>query len=112
MMSELRVTFLRRTNGEIYGFEVMGHAPRLGDLGDNIVCAGVSALAQAALLGLQEFADQYVTAEVRPGYLRAEVGLTGWDEAPRVQAILRTLDLGLMGIERMYPGTLTIRYGG
>jgi hypothetical protein len=106
----LAVVFQKNRRGYVCGFEVRGHA-HFGTPGQDIVCAGVSALSQAALLGLEEFADQFVTSEVRPGFLRVSVREPlGWDELPRVYGIIRMLELGFAAIERSYPGWLRVTY--
>lgn len=104
----LKVRLLRRQvspeedGSVLFGFSVEGHAG-FGERGKDIVCAGVSAIAQTALYGLQDIAKDAVRFEKREGYLAVTVDPeTAREEGPR--AVLRTLELGLMAIGRSYPG--------
>ncbi|MEX0974616.1 MAG: ribosomal-processing cysteine protease Prp [Bacillota bacterium] len=88
------------------GFAVEGHAG-FGDYGKDIVCAGVSAVAQTALFGLQDILGGAVRSEMKGGYLEVQVDcLRAREEGPR--AVLRALELGLRAMERSYPGAMEI----
>ncbi|MGI6621181.1 MAG: ribosomal-processing cysteine protease Prp [Bacillota bacterium] len=92
------------------GFKVLGHAG-FGEHGQDIVCAGVSALAQGALLGLQDVLGNQVSYCRQPGYLEASVvPEDAAEDAPR--AILRTLELGLLSIAKAYSGYVEVTYQG
>ena len=68
----------------------------------DIVCAGASALVQAALLGLKDALDDEMSFHKEPGYLEVKADPeSAFGIAPR--AILRTLELGLLAIEESYP---------
>ena len=71
-------------------------APR----GEDIVCAGISSLAQGALLGLLKHLTRQVDYVVKPGYLTATLKETP-DEL--TEAILRTMVLGFGAIVDAYP---------
>ncbi len=111
----LKVKLLRRPGpgeGEavLAGFLVLGHAG-FGEHGTDIVCAGVSAIAQAALFGLQDILGDEVRSEKKEGYLEVLVNPPrALEEGPR--AILRTFELGAKAVERSYPGTVEIREKG
>ncbi|MBE3573837.1 MAG: ribosomal-processing cysteine protease Prp [Firmicutes bacterium] len=65
----VRIEFHRNeTNGSIRGFTVCGHAGA-GSRGNDIVCAAVSALTQACVLGLQRVLQLPGEAEWRQGWL-------------------------------------------
>lgn len=110
MRRMLKVRLLRKKvsseedDGVVFGFSVEGHSD-FGEPGTDIVCAGVSAIAQTALFGLQDVDKGAVRYEKRSGYLSVTVdpAVAGRD-GPR--AILRTLELGLLAIRKSYPGTL------
>lgn len=95
-------------NRVLKGFTVKGHAD-FASYGQDIVCAGVSALSQAAVLGLKDLYGDKVSSEKRSGYLSVRL-------APEVisqegsWAILRTLEIGLSEIARCYPGYIQISY--
>ena len=108
----LRARLLRRPvrGGEdecvLSGFSLEGHAD-FGEHGTDIVCAGVSAIAQAALFGLQDILGDAVRYEKRDGYLSVEVDpARAQEEGPK--AVLRTLALGLTAVGRSYPGSLEL----
>ncbi len=116
----LRVRFLRKrvqpgipgpergSAAILVGFTVQGHAG-FAEHGQDIVCAGVSALTQGALLGLQDVLGDRVSFRKQPGYLEVYVGLEDAREiAPRT--ILRTLELGLLSIAKAYPGHIDVAY--
>ena len=93
-------------DGRISAFSVHGHsgtAPK----GRDIVCAGVSALAQTALLGLGRHLHRGVDYHIEPsGDLHMKLR-----EAPDdlSEAILRTMRLGLAEIARAYPDAVQVR---
>lgn len=92
--------------GGLAGFQVEGHAD-FGEYGTDIVCAGISALAQSALFGLQDRLGGAVSFEKRHGYLSVSLsGDRAYGEGP--QAILRTFELGVRAIERSYRGTVEV----
>lgn len=96
----------KERDGRISAFHVHGHsgtAPR----GQDIVCAGVSALAQTALLGLGRHLHRATWYKIDPsGDLRMKLR-----EAPDdlTEAILETMRLGLAEIEKASPDALRIR---
>ncbi len=94
-----------RSNGWITAFRVHGHsgtAPK----GQDIVCAGISALAQTALLGLSEHLHRQLSYDIQPGGdLRMK--LRG-EPDDLTEAILETMLLGLTEIQRQYPEAVQI----
>jgi len=92
----------------LVGFEVQGHAG-FGPYGQDIVCAGVSAVTQAALLGLQDILKDGVRFQMRPGYLGVTIE-PAEARKPGPRAIMRTLWLGLEAIFRSYPGSLVLEH--
>lgn len=90
----------------IAAFTVEGHAgwaPR----GKDIVCAGVSALTQAVLLGLEEYLALNPEVKVKEGFLHCR--LSGAEQkVPEAQAILATMELGLRAMAREYPRSIKI----
>lgn len=108
----VKAKLLRRSGGHgeggnvFVGFRIEGHAD-FGEAGKDIVCAGVSAIAQAALFGLQDILGNGVKFRKGSGYLEVEVD-PGKAEAEGPKAIFRSLQLGLLGIQESYPGTVKI----
>jgi uncharacterized protein len=99
----LRVAAQRQA-GAIVSFEVTGHAG-FASIGEDIVCAAVSALVLTAAYGLvrhcgaaariEDDADLYVLSVAGGGNARA-------------QAVLETTLSGLRAIARSYPRYLTV----
>lgn len=88
--------------GRLIGFDVDGHAG-YAEAGSDIVCSAVSALAQTALLGLQERLQLPVSCEMKEGNMRCVLGEgipeTQWEQA---EIVLDTLLLGLTSMQSGY----------
>ena len=102
----IEVEIYEERDGRISAFSVQGHsgtAPK----GRDIVCAGVSALSQTALLGLGRHLHREIDYHIDPsGDLRMKLR-----EAPDdlSEAILRAMRLGLAEIARAYPDAVQVR---
>lgn len=97
----LEVTFYRDERERLSGFSARGHA-EFAQHGQDIVCAAVSAILQAARLGLTEFARADVAAEQRSG--RLEVRWSQQDrDSESIAAIIATAELAIDQIGRRYP---------
>lgn len=93
----ITVEIEREPSGSVSGFAVDGHsgtAPR----GEDIVCAGVSALTQTALLGLDRHLKRELQLVIKPGLMRVKL-----KAAPDVMtdAVLETMLLGLYEIAKI-----------
>lgn len=92
-----------RKDGRITEVEIKGHA-RYARHGKDIVCAAVSATAQAALMGLMKYSSEAVAYTVgEDGYMRFAVP-KGADETEQavLAAIAETMLIGLKDIESGY----------
>lgn len=102
-----RVKFFRSDKG-IKGFQANGHAG-FAAYGEDIVCAAISALTQAAVLGLQEVVGINPDVDIQDGYLRCclpeHLGMSQWQDS---QVILATLYRGLKAIAEEYGDFLQI----
>ncbi|MDH7577206.1 MAG: ribosomal-processing cysteine protease Prp [Bacillota bacterium] len=120
--------------GEIRGFLVRGHAG-YAPKGEDIICAGVSALVQAAVLGLRHFLEKLPQVETgqeenarlqvprapgkrRRGGKETEEGVffkvvlpesLGEKDREAARIILETLEMGLQGIALGYRKYVDIR---
>lgn len=95
----ITITMHKNKNQRYTGFTIDGHAG-YSEAGSDIVCAGISALSETALLGLiQYLQEENVSYEVKDGFLSVRV------KAPcdTSQVILTTLVLGLQQIVQQYP---------
>jgi len=100
----IRVNILEKSDGKISGFEVTGHsgtAPR----GEDIVCAGVSALVQTSLLGIVEYLHREADYDMASGKLKLK--LKG-EPDNLTEAIMHTMLLGLREIENISPKAVRI----
>lgn len=99
----------RRPDGSIARFTVAGHAG-YADKGRDIVCAAVSVLTQAAVLGLEHVLGLRPDVEIEPGFLSCSLpeGL-GDHDYRRAQDILETMVLGLKNLEISNPGFVLVK---
>lgn len=110
MTAVIRAVFYRDRRGAIHRFEIAGHAgfaPR----GDDIVCAAVSALGQAAILGLEEVLGIVPEVELDPeGRLVCQLPreIPG-ERQEAVQAVLETARVGITAIARDYGQYVEVR---
>ena len=104
------VTFRKRSDGALLGYEVSGHAG-YAEAGADIVCAAVSALTQSTLNGLKNVLKAPVMFEQDDEGAFLEANLTPEateDQVERAQLLLVTLLEGLRAIQREYPRNLRI----
>lgn len=92
--------------GELQGFKIKGHAG-YADAGEDIVCAGISALVTAAIEGLDKFLSSPPLVAVVPeeekqsgdkDYFRVQALLPGSltvEDRRTAKIILETLEIGL-----------------
>jgi uncharacterized protein len=97
----LVVTFTRDSRNRLSSVFAKGHA-EAGDYGEDIVCAAVSGIVQAARLGLEVYAGVALEVRQQPGdfWMR-------WPEDRRddeaVRAIVATAELSIEQIADQYP---------
>ena len=97
----LSVTFYRDSRKRLSRIVAEGHAG-WADAGEDVVCAGASAVLQTAWLGLAQHAGVAVTAERDAGRLDLR-----WPEAARdrddVRAIVETARLAIEHLAEQFP---------
>lgn len=99
---------VERSEGHVVRFRVRGHSGQ-GVAGNDVVCAGVSALAISAVNGLEEHAGVSGSVSEHDGLL--EYTLTRCDSAEarvKADAILETMISGIRAIAREYPGSVHV----
>jgi len=103
----IRARFTVR-DGEVVAFTLRGHAGR-APRGQDIVCAAVSALAQATVMGLEGVVGVAPEVEQSEGWLscRLPEGLPD-PQRREVQVLLRTLLLALRSIEAGYRDAVAV----
>ncbi|HHV34534.1 MAG TPA: ribosomal-processing cysteine protease Prp [Syntrophomonadaceae bacterium] len=110
----INATFFEGKHGELRGFLVRGHAG-YAPAGEDIVCAGVSALVQTAAVGLRCFLSVEPLVDDRTKSLNdvfvkliLPENLTREDKRT-AQVILETMELGIQGIAGSYGKYLEVR---
>lgn len=106
----IRVTFHKKDH-ELVSFEMTGHAG-FGEYGEDIVCAGVSALAITTVNSIEKLAGYQPIVdvdEVEGGYLYFEVVRDVTKvQAHTTQILLNSLLLGLEDIQSEYQDFLAV----
>lgn len=103
----IRIKVLRGKDGFIWEFNIKGHSG-FGQYGEDIVCAGISAIAYTAVGALAELADisNYI---VREGYMACRIPADVRDDLkPCIKIILETVIIGLKQIENTYSSYVVI----
>lgn len=98
----IKIEIFRTEDGKISGYAVQGHN---GEYGRDIVCAGVSSVAQTALLGIGEHLHRDVDFQVASGDLRMKLKSEPDD---LTEAILETMLLGFTEIAKVSPKAVRI----
>ncbi|HWI52034.1 MAG TPA: ribosomal-processing cysteine protease Prp [Symbiobacteriaceae bacterium] len=109
-MTEVQVR--RAPDGTVTELRVTGHTG-FAEHGEDIVCAGVSALAVACLIGLKKVARHPHEGKAKAGSMYCKLlpgGTT--DSAAKAHAILETTVLGLQDIAKDYHQFVRVTEGG
>ena len=99
------VEIFTNADGMITGYCVEGHSD-MAEHGHDIVCAGVSALTQSALLGIMEHLHRTVIYDIASGNLDMRL-MEPPDDCS--EAILRSMYIGLTEIEKVSPKDIQIQ---
>lgn len=109
-MIEVRIR--RLPDGTVAELRVEGHAG-FANPGEDIVCAGVTALAVGALIGLKRVSGHPYEGQARSGKMFCRLKPGGTPEtAMKAQAILETTVLGLRDIAKDYKQFVRVTEGG
>jgi uncharacterized protein YsxB (DUF464 family) len=100
----VHVTFRRDSRNRLSSVFSSGHVEIESTSSDeySLVCAAISAILQAARLGLEEYAKIALEAEQQPGEMALRWPMHDRDD-PRVEAIVRTAELAIEQIASQYP---------
>ena len=93
----------RNKKDQIDSYALVGHA-NFGPQGQDIVCSAISALTQAAAMGIQSYLGKPIEVEADSG--RFSCGVSQPDE--RTDAILETMVLALSEIQKQYPNKISV----
>jgi uncharacterized protein YsxB (DUF464 family) len=98
-----------RENGNPVGFRVSGHA-NMGEYGEDLVCAAVSAIVQTAILGITEVCHISAGVSIEEGETVCILSKdANADAIQRAGIVLNTMIAGLRSIQQSYPRTLKFR---
>ena len=95
----ITVTVIRE-NGSPVGFDVSGHA-NMGEYGEDLVCAAVSALTETCVNALERVAHVKPTVRVGPGFLAARLPEDALNQDAKT--LLNGMTEGLREIAAQYP---------
>ena len=105
----VRVTVLRE-RGTPVGFELTGHADQ-GAYGEDIVCAGISAITETALLGITDVLKLDAAWSREEGHMRCELSReTAGEDIEKAAIVFNTMIAGLTSLQRAYPKSLKFSY--
>ncbi len=98
-----------RENGNPVGFEVSGHA-NMGEYGEDLVCAAVSAVVQTAILGITDVCRIQAGVSIEEGKTLCILPKDATQEqTERAAIVFDTMLIGLKSIQASYPRTLKFR---
>ena len=98
-----------RENGDPVGFTVKGHA-NMGEYGEDLVCAAVSAIVQTAILGITEVCHIPAGVSIEEGETVCILSKdASADAIQRADIVMNTMIAGLRSIQASYPRTLKFR---
>jgi uncharacterized protein len=104
----LEVTFYRDGLDRVSGVSARGHAD-FAEHGEDIVCAAVSAILQAARLGLDAHIGPKLEARMRSGALRLRWP-AGLRDLESLRAIVTTAELAIERIALRYPAYVRVQH--
>ena len=105
----VRVTVLRE-QGTPVGFELNGHANE-GAYGEDIVCAGISAITETALLGITDVLKFDVVPTHEEGHMYCILPKdTSLEDMEKAAIVFNTMIAGLTSLQRAYPKSLKFSY--
>ena len=105
----VRVTVFEE-RGTPVGFELTGHADA-GAYGEDIVCAGISAITETALLGVTDVLKLDAAWARQEGHLRCELSReTSPEDMAKAAIVFNTMIAGLTSLQRAYPKSLKFSY--
>ena len=104
----ITVTVIREQK-TVVGFTVSGHA-NMGEYGEDVVCAAVSAIVQTAILGITEVCRIKAGISIEEGETVCILSKdASADEIQRAGIVINTMIAGLRSIQASYPKTLKFR---
>ena len=105
----VRVTVFTE-RGTPVGFQLTGHADQ-GAYGEDIVCAGISAITETALLGITDVLKLDAATVREDGHVRCELSReTAGEDLEKAAVVFNTMIAGLESLRQAYPKSLKFSY--
>ena len=90
-------------NDRYTAFKISGHVG-LGIKGKDVVCAAVSAVTQATIIGLKEVLGEKIVYEIKDGLIKCDAK----SENDCAQKMIETLQKTLLQLSKQYPKNLLV----
>ena len=105
----VHVTVIRE-RGTAVGFRLTGHA-NAGAYGEDIVCAGISAITETALLGITDVLKLDAAWSREEGNLSCVLSReTAGEDLEKAAVVFDTMIAGLKSLQQAYPKSLKFSY--
>ena len=105
----IEVTITRSLTGQFSGLKIRGHAKYAG-FGEDIVCAGASALAETSVLGLEKVAGIKPVVVSKSGCFSLKFpDKLPEESSDKAVSIVETLCLGLEDMAKSYPSHIRVK---
>lgn len=101
----IKAKVLTKDNNYI-GYEIQGHA-NFNEYGNDIVCAAVSAIAQATLIGLHTL-DIGLSKGTGEGLLEVKTHAKDKENQDKINLLINTLYMAIRNISNQYPLNVNI----
>ena len=98
----------KKKEGYIISFKVSGHAG-YDEHNKDIVCSGVSVLAQATILGVTEVLGLKAKYEALEGLITIDLSKLSKEEIKLSDALLKTMLLGMENLELTYGEYINVK---
>ena len=96
-----KITIFRNHDGEYLGFDCLGHAG-YADEGEDIVCAGISALVINTINSIEQYTEDSFESSVDPETGTVLFKIKDMPVGSSSELLLKSLVLGLNGIQDEY----------
>ena len=103
-----KIEFYVKPDNTIIGFRSKGHAG-YGERGTDVVCASVSALIINTVNSIEELTSDKLNSQVNDRRATIDFEIDG-DISHDAALLLKSLEFGLSGIAKSYPGNISIKY--
>lgn len=104
----INITIYKDSHNNFTGFEILGHAG-YDAKGKDLVCCGVSAIVQTALLGIEKVAETDAQITLKEGHVKCTFPLNYDNILEKSNIIVGTMVLGLKCLQQNYSDYINIK---